>query len=225
MIRELFSLSLSILMFIGMLFILISVTGVATSANTLQKYSWIEAKSDGTVMGIGKIYGGTNAFYITGDDSDVLKYVDCKDLFDFCQSCGNISSSTTFLISITFLFAFITLCLTWSSICYKSNELRRSVGSALTFVSGIIAYANFGQCGKGFQKSDGVTSVEYGFGYHCLLYGILLCGGVGLFSGIMKLIEEKTSWLGSRTTAVYATNQDFEFDDVENDPEFQANLD
>jgi hypothetical protein len=226
MLRELFSLCLSILMLIAIVFILISVSSVATSAQTLQKYSWIEAESDGTVMAAGKIYGGTNAIYITGEDSDVLKYIDCKDLFDFCQTCGSISSSTTFLISITFLFAFISLCLTWSSICYKSNELRRSVSSALTCLTGIIAYANFGQhCENGFQKSDGVTGVKFSFGYDSLLYGILICGVVGLSSGIIKLIEEKTTWLSSRTTTVYATNQDFEFNDVENDPEFQANLD
>jgi hypothetical protein len=49
---------------------------------------------------------------------------------------------------------------------------------------------------------------------------------VGVISGILKVVEEKTSWLSSRSRAVYAANADFEFDDVEeNDPEFRAELD
>ena len=99
------------------------------------------------------------------------------------------------------------------------------MGSGLTFLLGVIAYADFDTCTKAFEKSDGVTGVESSFGYDCLLYGILIFGIVAFFSGIFKFIEENTSWFSSRTTAVYATNEDFEFDDVENDPEFQANLD
>jgi hypothetical protein len=227
MLKGICSFFLSLICFIGTVFLLISVTGVTTSPSGLKKYPWIEAKSDGTIMAVGRIFGGSNAIFIEGEDSDVLKYVDCKDMFEFCKSCGSISSTTTFLVALTFLFGFVTMCLTWSSLCYESNTTRRAVASGITCLSGTITYAYFNKCSNAFRHSAGVTDVvSSSLGYESLLYGLILCTVVSVVTGVLKLIEEKTTWLNSRSRAVYAANADFEFDDVEeNDPDFQANLD
>jgi hypothetical protein len=206
--QQLFSLLLLLMSLISSILFLFAIIGVSVSPISLQKYSWIEAKSDGTVMGIGKIYGGTNAFYITGDDSDVLKYVDCKDLFDFCQSCGNISSSTTFLISITFLSSLISLSICAMTIFSPNNGNRRTFMAFLTFLLGLLVYVVHHKCELAYRSSNGIyhDSVTRENGVWCVLYGFIVAALVGGFSLLVKILESY-GVITFRSANIYATTE------------------
>lgn len=223
--KEIFSFILSLLALLTSLLFLISLPGVSTSSKTLKELSWLSAKSDGSILGIGNIYAGTNAFFINGIDHDVLKYIDCTDLLDLCDSCSKISTTVTFVLIICFLFSLITLFLSFATICYETNDNRRSVTSIITFILSIVVYTSFDDCYNGFKSSPGLTNdVQIERGFQCILYGLITSGVLGTFSVAAKVFEN-SKLSPTRSKTVYATNEEFEFEDIKNDEEFQANLD
>lgn len=221
--KELFSFFISLISLLNNLFFLISVPGISISSKTLQKFSWIKTKSNGEKLGIGLIYAGTNGFLIEGIDKDVIKYIDCKDTFKFCEICSKISTVTTFTIIICLLFSIITSILCFLSIFYEKIEHKRSIISLITLILSIITLTSFNNCYDSFKSSDGIENVYIRRGYNCVLYGLITSCFVTVFSISVKFFENYEMPTRSRT--VYATNEEFEFEDIKNDAEFQANLD
>jgi hypothetical protein len=183
-----------------------AVIGISITPSGLKKAPWIEGKSDGTIMAVGRIYGGTNAIFIEGDDSDVLKYVDCKDMFDFCQSCGSISSTTTFLLSLTLLSSFLSIIFCSVAIFASPNDHRISLFSMATSLFGLFVYILFHHCFVGFVRSDGLIarSTREGDGLRCLLSGLILSALICVFSSTVKILESN-GMVSFRSSTVYLT--------------------
>jgi hypothetical protein len=206
--QHLFSLVLLIMSLISCILFFFAIIGVSVSSISLQKYSWIEANSDGTVMALGRIYGGTNAIYITGEDSDVLKYIDCSDFFDFCQTCGRISSSTTCLLYFALLSSIASLTLCVMTIYSTNNENRRTFGASLTFFFGLLVYVVHHKCEVAFRGSNGISpdSVTRESGVWCVLYGFIISALVAGFSLLVKILESY-GVISFRSANVYATTE------------------
>jgi hypothetical protein len=185
-----------------------AIIGISITPSGLKEAPWIEAMSDGTIMAVGRIFGGSNAIFIEGEDSDVLKYVDCKDMFEFCKSCGSISSTTTFLVAVTLLASFVSIIFSALAIFSTSTDHKRSVLSFVTSLLGLLAYVTFQHCYLGFRTSDGVltSDTKQGDGLWCLFYGFIFSGFHCLLSAAIKILESN-GVVSFRSPAVYMTTE------------------
>ena len=212
--NELFSFFLFVLSLLSFFFYLISFPSLSTSSKILLQFSWLKAISDGTIIGKGDIFGGLNGFYIAGIDKEVIKYIDCKDLTHFCDVCGQISSSIAVLLVLSVIFSLISTITCLITICYPSNEKKRSIFLFITTILGLIVAIQFNSCYKGFQTSKGVEShIQLEKPFYCLLCGIIGSFLVFIGSIVLKLAE-KYDLCTSRAGTIYATNEDFELPDV-----------
>jgi hypothetical protein len=194
----------------GMICLIISIMGVANKPSALKSYRWAYGKTLD-----GEFYAGINAIYITADaESDVYKYEDISGRCDFCQSCESGASITTIMLGLSCLSGLVCIGLCLASL--RSDNLHKTSGiSALVVIVFTSTALGLAQDCLNAIKSGSTLHAEESFqiGQIAAILALVAWGIVLILQIVAAKVCEGSLDFAKRSAAVYAANDDLEFED------------
>ena len=172
--------------------------GASVSRTALQDMHWITAVSSGNpIMQKGDIFAGFNAIYVKGVDDDVVKYIDCVDDADVCETCSSVSVGITTMLVFSTIVGLCTCMFCIVSICKPRWYFTCAAFGMISLVLAASSLGSFDNCFYAFQDQEGVSNVKYNGGSSIVIASTVVMTASVVLSAMGLYLENRDDGAGS----------------------------